>query len=70
MVKRFLFFLVEVVSSAIFGAVVDKVIPPRSSPSKHTVEGYTRKQTYGLRSNPQQKVVHIKQHTRGSGTKV
>lgn len=66
MVKQIIRLLVKALSSAIFGAVVDRVIPPRTKPSKHTVTGYTRNQIYGLRSNPQHRTVHVKHHTRGS----
>lgn len=70
MIKEILRVVVKALGAAIFGALVDKAIKPRSSPTAHQVGGYTRKQAYGLRSNPRYRNVHVKQHTRGSGTKV
>lgn len=69
MIRELVRTLVKALGAAIFGAIVDRALTPRSSPTTHKVDGYARKQRYGLRGNSQYKTVHVKQHMRGSSTK-
>lgn len=69
MIREIIRAVVKAFGAAIFGAIVDRAMKPRSSPTVHRVGGYIRKQAYGLRSNPRYRDVHVKQHTRGSSTK-